>query len=148
MQETRGPRGENTVDWYASGEIRGGVDGQDQVWLSLNAEATLPLECQRCLQSVETQLTVERKFRFVRDEATAEAEDETSDEDLLVLEKDFDLKTLIEDELLMAIPLIPHHEICPIPVQLEAADADFDAATSEKANPFSALAALRGGKSG
>ena len=86
--------------------------------LHLDAEATVPLVCQRCLSPVETPLTVDRWFRFVADEATAEAEDEDSEEDLLVVSRDFDLHALIEDELLMDIPVTPVHDVCPTPVAL------------------------------
>jgi uncharacterized protein len=37
-------------------------------------------------------LRSDRWFRFVADEATAEAEDEESEEDLLVVSRDFDLQ--------------------------------------------------------
>ena len=59
---------------------------------------------------VDVPLDVERSFRFVADEATAEALDEECDEDLLALGREFDLRELIEDELLMALPVVPRHE--------------------------------------
>jgi uncharacterized protein len=62
------------------------------------------MECQRCLTPVDVPLDVERSFRFVADEATAEALDDECDEDLLALSREFDLRELIEDELLMACP--------------------------------------------
>ena len=99
--------------------------------------------CQRCLLPVDVPLLVERSFRFVADEATAEALDDEVEEDLLALSRDFDLHALIEDELLMALPVVPRHEECPTPVTLASSDEDFAQASAEKPNPFAALASLR-----
>ena len=143
MQETQGLGADLSVNWAAHGEMRPGASGQDQVWLSLTASASVPLVCQRCMGPVDVALSVDRKFRFVADEKTAEAEDEESEEDVLVLIRDFDLQALVEDELLMELPLIPRHETCPTAVKLEALDADFDATTPEKPNPFAVLAKLQ-----
>lgn len=135
------------VQWDARGEERVGGGGAALPWLHLTADASVPLVCQRCLTPVEVPLSVDRWFRFVADEATAEAEDDESDEDLLVVARDFDLKELIEDELLMEIPITPVHEACPIDIQLSAADTDFESAEDSKPNPFAVLGALRTGKS-
>jgi uncharacterized protein len=136
------------VHWEASGEQRPGATGGTAPWLHLTAETTVPLVCQRCLEPVESALQVNRWFRFVADEATAEAEDEASEEDLLVASQDFDLHSLIEDELLMEIPATPVHEVCPSPVRLSSSDEDFKAAEAERPNPFDVLGTLRSRKPG
>ena len=87
--------------------------------------------------------TVDRWFRFVASEDVALAQDEEVEEDLLVFSREFDLAELIEDELLMEIPLVPRHGSCPVPVKLEAIDADFAQAPETKKNPFAALAGLQ-----
>ena len=135
-----------SVRWQAEGAHRDGPDGTPVPWLHLQAQTTVPLVCQRCLAPVEVGLKVDRWFRFAADEATAAAEDEDSDEDVLVSSRDFDLQALIEDELLMEIPVTPRHELCPEPVQLSAADPDFEAAEASRPNPFSVLGALRSRK--
>ncbi|MET0540858.1 MAG: DUF177 domain-containing protein [Variovorax sp.] len=134
------------VNWQAAGERRGGSAGEPVPWLHLQARTRIPLTCQRCLKPVEVDLAVDRWFRFAADEATAAAEDESSDEDVLVASRDFDLHALIEDELLMEIPVTPRHEVCPEPVNLSVTDPDFDAAEAARPNPFAVLGALRDGK--
>jgi uncharacterized protein len=127
-QEAKGLHPALRVDWQAQGELRpaaGGV-GTPQLWLHLTVHATFPMQCQRCLTPVDVPLDVDRWFRFVADEATAEALDEEA-----------------EDELLMALPVVPRHEVCPTHVPMEASDEDFDAASAERPNPFAALASLR-----
>ena len=148
MQETQGLGSENKLNWLAQGELRGEVVGSEQVWLHLTVDTCLPLTCQRCLGQVDIAVVVKQSFRFVESEQAAQAQDDESDEDVLVLSQDFNLVELIEDEVLMALPLIPRHETCPLEVKLAVADPDFDAATVEKRNPFAVLAKLQGGKTG
>lgn len=131
------------VEWAAEGEVRRLVGLGEQVWLTVQARALLPMVCQRCLTAVEVPLEVDRSFRFVADEATAEALDDESEEDLLALSQEFDLHALIEDELLMAIPLVPRHEVCPTEIPMASSQQDFDEASAEKPHPFAVLASLR-----
>ena len=142
-QEAKGLHPDLRVDWEATGELRAALGGGGQVWLHVRVQATLPMECQRCLTPVDVPLVVERSFRFVADEATAEALDDESEEDLLALSREFDLRELIEDELLMALPVVPRHDECPTAVTLAFSDDDFEVASAEKPNPFAALANLR-----
>ncbi len=131
------------VVWRVQAELRG--EGARAVpWLYLQANAVLSLTCQRCLQAVETPVEVDRWFRFVADEATAEAEDEDSEEDVLALEPRPSLRELVEDELLMELPLVPMHEACPTPLPLPPEDPAAEPA-EDKPNPFAALASLKRG---
>lgn len=148
MQETQGLGADRMLNWSAHGELRIDETGAEQVWLHLTAGVSLPLTCQRCLGPVDIAVAVNRSFRFVDSEEAAEAQDEEAEEDVLALSQDFNLSHLIEDEVLMALPVVPRHEACPVDVKLAAVDPDFDAASAEKRNPFAVLAKLQGGKSG
>ncbi|MFT4242711.1 MAG: YceD family protein [Acidovorax sp.] len=144
-QEAKGLHPDLLVDWQAVGEVRTAPGGIPQVWLLLKARAAFPMECQRCMTPVDVPLEVERAFRFVADEATAEALDEDCEEDLLALSREFDLHELIEDELLMALPVVPRHGECPTAVPMASSDEDFEEASAAKPNPFAALAGLNVG---
>ena len=146
-QEAKGLHPDLRVDWEAQGEWRAeaGTEG-GQMWMHLQVQATFPMVCQRCLGPVDVPLQVDRSFRFVADEATAEALDDEVEEDLLALSRELDLHELIEDELLMALPVVPRHDECPTPVPMASSDEDFEAAEAERPNPFAALASLRVGK--
>ena len=135
-----------TVHWHARGELLNARHHQPEVWLHLQADAILPLVCQRCLRPVDLPVAVERSFRFVADEATAAAQDDEAEEDLLALSRSFDLPELVEDELLMELPVAPRHEACPEPVKMSAVDPAFEAAGGEKENPFAVLGRLKTGK--
>ncbi|MEO7242838.1 MAG: DUF177 domain-containing protein [Variovorax sp.] len=129
-----------SVGWRATGELRGGDSGSGVPWLRLQARVTMSVVCQRCLAPMACPVDVDRWFRFVVDEATAEAEDEDAQEDVLVLSRQFDLPSLVEDELLLALPPVPRHAHCPAPPALSAHDAAFKDAA--KPHPFAGLAAL------
>ena len=131
------------VEFAAQGFVRTDAAGSDAIWLTVSAQTALPLTCQRCLEPFATPVAFEQHFRFVTTEAQAQEEDESAEEDLLVLSRDFNLLELVEDELLLALPLVPMHPRCPQDPKLQVADADFDAAAPEKANPFAALAQLK-----
>lgn len=133
-----------TVSWQAHGEMRPGTGGTPVVWLHVGAHTSVPLSCQRCLGPVDTPLEVDRWFRFVADEATAEAEDDDSEEDVLALEPRPDLLALLEDELLMALPLVPMHVVCPEALPHSAGDIDTASPSmAEAPHPFAALSKLK-----
>lgn len=141
--EAQGPIESSVVRYTATGMVRADGAASEQVWLALTAEVTLPLICQRCLSPVDVPVQFEREFRFVATEELAEAQDEESEEDVLVLSRDFNLLELIEDELLMALPVVPKHTVCPGAVKLQVADPDFIEEMAEKPNPFAVLEQLK-----
>jgi uncharacterized protein len=145
MAETQGRGADSPVSWSISGEMRNPQHVQPEIWLHLKAQVTLSLTCQRCLEPVAVPLAVDRSFRFVSDEEMAAAQDDESEEDVLALSRSFDVVELVEDELLMEIPLAPAHETCP-PVKLALADPSFESAAARQENPFASLGRLKIGK--
>ncbi len=151
------------VAWQARGERRPAA-GEPELWLALTADAPVWLTCQRCLQPMKEPLVLDRRLRFVHGESQAETLDAESDDDVLALGRWLDLRELVEDELLLALPLVPRHAVCPQPLPMEvrlepesgdgvddAADADPEPDPADKKpNPFAALLALKtgGGRSG
>lgn len=146
LDETKGQGADRIINWSARGELRSDEAGAEQVWLHLAVDASLPLICQRCLGPADIAVCVNQSFRFVDSEDAAAAQDEEAEEDVLVLSHDFSLADLIEDEVLMALPVIPRHEACPGVLKLSAADPGFEAAATEKRNPFAVLAKLQIGE--
>lgn len=146
MLETQGLGAENRLAWSARGELRTDAAGAEQVWLHLTVEARLPLTCQRCMRPADITVAVNRAFRFVGSEGVAEAQDAEAEEDVLALSDQFSLTELIEDEVLMALPLVPRHDSCPVEVKLAVVDPGFEAALLEQRQPFSVLAQLKNRK--
>ncbi len=150
------------VRWSAQGRVVPQRVGGPQLWLDLQADAVLEWECQRCLHGVREPLTIDLQIRFARDEAEAARLDAESDEDVLPLARHINLLELLEDELIMAQPLVPRHEVCPTDVEalmyderetpVPGAPASSSAGPDEpdasepaagKPHPFAALAALK-----
>lgn len=151
------------VVWQARAWLQPVRAGVPERWLELHARATVVLECQRCLQPLPVALDARRRLRFVDTEEEAARLDEDSEDDVLALPRRLDLRELVEDELILALPIVPRHDTCPHPLPTRApaaADAGVDAVADadatlrpaaaadddpgpDRQRPFAALAALR-----
>ena len=134
-------RRDTEVVWSARGELRAAPGGELQTWLHVRAGTAVSLECQRCLQPMAVALEINRNFLFVHGEDAAAQLDADSEDDVLALTRSLDLRELVEDELLLALPIVPRHEVCPVPLPVRANDP----LAEEKPNPFAALAVLKRG---
>ncbi|WP_353395750.1 YceD family protein [Hydrogenophaga sp. 5NK40-0174] len=136
-----------TVKWSLRGEVRKDASsGEASVWLLLAAETCVALKCQRCLEPVAHPLGFEQWFRFVATEDQAAMEDEDAEEDVLAWDPRPNLFELMEDELLMAMPMVPMHDTCPVPVKSQAGEEELEdkvVAATEKPHPFASLASLK-----
>ncbi len=128
------------IVWNLRGEERQRSGARAETWLHLQARCAVVVLCQRCLMRMQQPLEVQRSFLFVADEAEAERLDEESDDDVMVLTRSLDLAELVEDELILALPLVPRHNACPEPL-LDAAQAALD--ERPRPHPFAVLQTLR-----
>lgn len=115
--------------------------GRDELGVSyvdVKVQARLPLECQRTLQRFELSVEVKQRYGLVRTEDDEAALPEGY-EPLLADADGMEPAALAEDELILAVPLIP---VCP---GTEAVERDWPVPADEetRANPFSALAGLK-----
>ncbi len=110
-------------------------------WLELRIEAELPLTCQRSLQRFLLPVVLEQRFGLVTgDDEADEAALPPGYEALQVGEDgQIDPRALVEDELILAVPLVP---VMPGSEALEREWVP-EPEESAKANPFSALASLK-----
>lgn len=129
------------VHWQAQGELHPVTGGEPEIWLRLTAQVCINMRCQRCLGTVAVPLDLDRSIRFVRDASEAEALDAELEDDVLELERHMDLLQLLEDELLLALPLVPRHDVCPQPLPLAFPESGQDESARE--NPFAALSRLK-----
>lgn len=131
------------VRYSVRGEEKPVLGAQPEIWLHLQVEAQAEAECQRCLGAVQLPLLLDLHTRFVRSEDEAAALDGELEDDVLVLSRRFDLQEWVEDELLLALPIVPMHERCPTPLPMAAEEAPVNEET-DRPHPFAALAALKG----
>ena len=100
--------------------------------LSLTLQTNLPLICQRCFAPMPQSLDVQFEFAVCDEPPEALLEDE--DVDWLESSADSTFESLVEDELLMALPIAVMHEEECAPLLKTA---------GEKPNPFAALKNLK-----
>jgi len=133
----------SVVAWKVRGERATLAGGGMRPALAIDAAAEVTLECQRCLQPMQLPISLARRIFFVDGEEAAAALDLDSDDDVLALPPALDLHQLLEDELLLALPVVPRHDACS--VLLTPATGDDDLAGAAREHPFAALAALKRG---
>jgi len=117
---------------------------QRQVVCEGSLTANLPLLCQRCLQPLDWHLHTDIQYCWLTDE---EHEDQVSDEYEIVnmVEIPLKLATVIEEEVLLSLPLIAKHENCQVQHQqpLDPIQDDRTVTTANnlkaKPNPFELL---------
>ena len=108
--------------------------------ISGTIKAVLELECQSCLQALSWPIDLSFKLCVVS--SLQEADQLEIDCEPLDGEK-VSLNTLIEDEILLALPDYPKHEYDCI-ARRSSKDVDFDGESrTETNNPFSVLAKLK-----
>lgn len=121
-----------------------GHDALQVPFAELRVDADLPLICQRSLQRFLQPVTVAQRFALVRGIDGDEEDVEASllpDYEVLQLSDDGMLRPaeLVEDELILAVPLVP-----TMP-GTESVERDWPVPPEEEAlaNPFAALASLK-----
>ena len=95
-----------TLSW----RLRGRKDDRNRPLLHLAVTGELHLQCQRCLGLLEYPVELENTLRVVP-EGTETAEDlEDPDEpDTIDADPELDVQALVEDEVLLSLPLAPRH---------------------------------------
>lgn len=101
------------------------------------------LMCQRCLEQVVLELDAECDVGFVASDEAAKNLPRHY-EPVILDDEALDLHELIEDELLLALPVVPMHPMgtCQHPQGYQPGDAEPEE-EAEKPNPFSVLAKLK-----
>ncbi|HET8731977.1 MAG TPA: YceD family protein [Moraxellaceae bacterium] len=101
------------------------------------------LTCQRCLEPVVTPLEADVHLWLLRSEEQADRLPDDADYLVLDDEGGIDLAAALEDELILALPLVPAHEVCET-LQVESSDANEVTDAPARPNPFQVLASLKG----
>jgi uncharacterized protein len=123
-------------------EVSGTSDGSGRPALRMRISGALQLTCQRCLQAMSFPLEVDEMLVLARSEAEIEAQPvETDEPDRVLGGKEMAVGTLLEDEILLALPFAPRHSTC---------SGDRAGKGEAQASPFADLRGLlnRGGRAG
>ena len=127
----------------ASGEIawsiQGGTTPQGYPTMTLSVAGPVQLVCQRCLAPFDYRIDSSTQLVLGRDDEEADGMEEVLDDesiDVIVGSHAADIRELLEDEALLALPQAPKHEVCPSTPLL-------DSLKSEKVSPFAGLKNLK-----
>jgi len=140
---------EGTLAWRLAGERRTRPEGGTDAFLTLRLSGSVHLTCVRCLEPVAATLEAQRLFKIAATETQAEREDADSETyDVLSASPRMDVLELVEDELIMALPIAPRHEDCRLPAAAAATGGDSMAAPGDepdgqRPSPFAVLAGFR-----
>lgn len=124
--------------WTLRGEVRRHASGAEQPRVELEVRAELPMTCQRCLQPSMQVVDECVAFRLVDAEPELTLEELEAEDEALCATQPVDVAELVEDQLILALPLVPMHQpACPRPIERPAQDLP------APESPFAALAAMR-----
>jgi len=129
--------------------VRGECDAHGAFFLHLHVRAAPVVQCQRCLAPfvwpVDSRVTLE----LVRFESSLDDDgldggnggDDLDAPDKVLGSRRFDLLAHIEDELILSVPVITRHPVCPaLPEALKQQESP---ANVRRPSPFAALESLK-----
>ncbi len=131
--------------WSVSGELAMDRFGKQQAYLLLEVRGEVSLVCQRCLSVMKQALDIGTRLLLVPPGAPwpEDGPEDESGEGAVGFDEDADpvealveqrVLDLVEDEVLLALPIVPRHAACELPEHDDGRAA---------ASPFAALAKLK-----
>jgi len=105
--------------------------------LRCEVQGALKMLCQRCLEPMDYRLQIDSTLMLAK-EAQALESDDPEAPDCIPIQRDMPVAALVEEEILLALPMAPHHaeDVC----------RGRPAADTGKLHPFAALARLKTNK--
>ncbi|NOX75801.1 MAG: DNA-binding protein [Gammaproteobacteria bacterium] len=103
--------------------------------------AVVTLQCQRCMQEMVCPITANINLGIVRNrEAVGQLSSEL--DPLMLSDGDVSAASIVEDELILALPIVAMHEVADCPRGDLAENEGDSMSGSERKKPFAALADL------
>jgi len=131
-------------------EVSGDKDQQGNPLLHLAVTGSCHLRCQRCMEGMDYPVSIETRL-LLRNQASLDELDDAEDEyDSILAEAQLDVLNLLEEEILLSLPISPRHE----PGACQAAGSGKETGASpvnggpeqpqrEGQHPFAVLAKLK-----
>jgi len=124
--------------------VRGTQTLAGERFLHVKAQADVALECQRCLSFFNTTIEAANVLQVVGSEAALDDGQDLDPEatERIVGSERLDVLALIEDELILNLPYVPMHDVCPsLPGSFVSSDDP--AADAVRPSPFAVLSKLK-----
>ena len=119
-------------------EVRGGHDGRHRPMLNLEVKGLLHLKCQRCLESLDFPLRIGGTLLLLANPPEVAGDElDTQETDWIEPDSALDIASLVEDEIILALPYAPRHP------EGRCSTERSGAAPRGAQAPFAQLAALR-----
>lgn len=116
-------------------KLSGFVNESAAPGLRCEVQGVLKVLCQRCLEPMDYRLQIDNVLLLVDHGPDAMLEGDPEAPDTIDIQRDLLVDTLLEEEILLALPMAPHHaeDVCK----------GRPAAETGKLHPFAALAKLK-----
>lgn len=130
------------IDEILMVSLRFGTDTEG--WRTIKGEVRgqVTLTCQRCMQQMKVAIGSDMALAIVANEQQGEELPEHYDP-LLAVEDTISLYQIIEDEVLIALPLVAKHSEEECPIKLQNSSETGHNTRSDRKNPFEVLATLK-----
>lgn len=119
--------------------ITGLLDDQGRPALKISINGAVDLSCQRCLERVKHVVDIKATLLLARNEDELSRYDEDVFVDAIHASAELDVLALIEDEVILSLPISPRHEGTECHISTKA--KKHEATTKE--HPFTVLASLK-----
>jgi len=91
-------------------DLRGGRAGNGKPCLRLSVRGSVKLVCQRCLGPIQFPIAVDAELQLAESlREISEADDEI---DRVIATRNMDVAWLVEDEVILGLPMAARHEEC------------------------------------
>jgi uncharacterized protein len=124
-------------------ELDFGRDEFDTAYLDVRAQAPLTLVCQRTLEPFVLPVTVDTRLGLIRHEREEAALPPGCEPLLVAGDGKLNLADVIEDEMLLALPLIPVNPDSTLPDEVTGSGQVDEPAAERTDNPFAVLRELK-----
>jgi uncharacterized protein len=90
--------------------LRGGRTSDDKPCLRVSVRGSVELLCQRCLDPFPVPIAIDAELQLSESlREISEADDEI---DRVLASRQLNVGQLVEDEVILALPMVPRHETC------------------------------------
>jgi uncharacterized protein len=90
--------------------LRGGKASNGKRCLRFSVRGSVQVLCQRCLDPLSVPIVIEGELQLAENlREISEADDEI---DRVLASRRMDVGQLVEDEVILALPMVPRHETC------------------------------------
>ncbi|MDR2614189.1 MAG: DUF177 domain-containing protein [Candidatus Accumulibacter sp.] len=112
--------------------VEGRMEPRKRPQLAVKVDGVLSVCCQRCLEGIDYPVRIRSVLELIGDEEELTREEiEDDSKDFLVAQKELDVVALVEDEIILDLPVAPRHGNCVLP--------DTGARLADEASPFAVL---------